>query len=80
MRLTVKLGAAIGIAALGACTQSGQDNSAATDVNSVAAGEETVLPPDEGNGSIDTLGNQLDQLNESDQAITSEAANETNSE
>ena len=79
MRLTVKLGAAIVIAAVGACTQTGQDNGTAADANSVAPGEETVLPPDEGNGTSDTLGNQLDQLNESDQSAASETANEVNS-
>jgi hypothetical protein len=64
MKLTLKVGAAIGIAAIGACTQAEQDNGAGIE-NSATAAEETVLPPDEGDGTTDTLGNQLDQLNES---------------
>ena len=42
---------------------------------------ETVLPPDENTGGSDTLGNQLDQLNESGQDnMPNEADNSTNSE
>lgn len=78
MKLTLKLGAAIGIAALSACSQTGQDNSAAME-NSSAATEETVLPPDEGGGPTDTLGNQLDQLNETDAGGGTGTSNETNS-
>lgn len=66
MRLTIRLGVAIGIVALAACSQSGQDNSTAPDANAGMAADETVLPPDEGSAGADTLGNQLDQLNESD--------------
>lgn len=62
MRLTLRMGAVIGIAALGACTQTEQDSSNVA--NSAMPAEETVLPPDEGDGTTDTLGNQLDQLNE----------------
>ena len=79
MKLTMRIGAAIGIAALGACAQGGQDNSANPDSNSSTASEETVLPPDEGDGSTDTLGNQLNQLNESDSLTANETSNETNS-
>lgn len=76
MRLTIKLGVAIGIAALAACAQSGQDNSTATDANAGMTADETVLPPDESSSAgSDTLGNQLNQLNESD-----EAANATDAE
>lgn len=75
MKLTLRIGAAIGIAALGACTQGTPDNTANLDTNATA-NEETVLPPDEGDGTTDTLGNQLDQLNESESLMTS---NETNS-
>ena len=75
MKLTLRIGAAIGIAALGACTQGTQENTANLDSNSAAAGEETVLPPDEGSGATDTLGNQLDQLNESDTGNSADAGN-----
>ena len=72
MKLTIKLGVAIGIAALAACAQSGQDNSTATDANAGMTADETVLPPDESSSAgSDTLGNQLNQLNqlnESDEA------------
>ena len=79
MKLTLRLGAAIGIAALGACTQTSDNNTAATNGNSAAPAEETVLPPDESSGATDTLGNQLDQLNESDQGNSLETSNEANS-
>lgn len=65
MRLTIRLGVAIGIAALAACAQSGQDNSTATDANAGMTADETVLPPDDSSAGSDTLGNQLNQLNES---------------
>ena len=69
MRLTIKLGVAIGIAALAACAQSGQDNSTAADANAGMTADETVLPPDESSSAgSDTLGNQLNQLNVSDEA------------
>jgi hypothetical protein len=68
MRLTIKLGVAIGIAALTACAQSGQDNSTATDANAGMTADETVLPPDDSSAGADTLGNQLNQLNESEEA------------
>ena len=68
MRLTIRLGVAIGIAALTACAQSGQDNSTATDVNAGMTADETVLPPDDSSAGSDTLGNQLNQLNESEDA------------
>ena len=68
MRLTIKLGVAIGIAALSACAQSGQDNSTGTDANAGLTADETVLPPDDSSAEADTLGNQLNQLNESEEA------------
>ena len=78
-RLYVFLACFLGIAALGACTQTSEDNTAATNGNSAAPTEETVLPPDESSGATDTLGNQLDQLNESDQGNNVETSNEANS-
>lgn len=77
MRLTIRLGVAIGIAALAACAQSGQDNSTATDANAEMTADETVLPPDDSSGGADTLGNQLDQLNESEESATSAGNNST---
>jgi hypothetical protein len=76
MKLTLKLGAAIGIAAIGACTQTEQDNSAG--IENPAASAEEVLPPDEGDGTVDTLGNQLDQLNQGDAGSNAVASNDTN--
>ena len=66
MRLTIRLGVAIGIAALAACAQSGQDNSIGTDANAGIAADETVLPPNDSSAGADTLGNQMNQLNESE--------------
>ena len=80
MKLTMTIGAAMSIAALTACSQSGQDNSAGADANAEMMANETVLPPDESAGQTDTLGNQLDQLNETGQDnMSNEAENSTNS-
>ena len=66
MKLTLRVGAAMGIVALAGCSQSGQDNySENADMNAGYANE-TVLPPDENTAGTDTLGNQMNQLNESD--------------
>jgi hypothetical protein len=78
MQLTMRTGAVIGVAALAACSQSGQDNSAAMNANSAAATEETVLPADESSVGADTLGNQLNQLNESGAHQSSETTNQDN--
>jgi hypothetical protein len=79
MKLTMTMGAAMGLAALTACSQSGQDN-VSTDANAEVMADETVLPPDESAGTTDTLGNQLDQLNETGQDNMSNATeNSTNS-
>ena len=78
MRLTIRIGVAIGIAALTACAQSGQDNATATDANAEMTADETVLPPDESSSAgSDTLGNQLNQLNESEDAGTDAGNNAT---
>lgn len=80
MKLTMRIGAAMSIAALTACSQSGQDNTAGTDANAEMMANETVLPRDENSGETDTLGNQLDQLNETGQDnLSNEAENSTNS-
>ena len=80
MKLTMRIGAAMSIAALAACSQSGQDDTASTDANAEVTANETVLPPDENARETDTLGNQLDQLNETGQDnMSNEAGNSTNS-
>ena len=80
MKLTMRIGAAMSIAALTACSQSGQDNTAGADANAEGMANETVLPPDENAAASDTLGNQLDQLNETGQDnMSDEADNSTNS-
>ena len=79
MKLTVTIGAAMSLAALTGCSQSGQDNTAGTDANAEVMTDETVLPPDENAAASDTLGNQLDELNETGQDNMSNAAeNSTN--
>jgi hypothetical protein len=80
MKLTVTIGAAMSLAALTGCSQSGQDNTASTDANAEVMTDETVLPPDENAAASDTLGNQLDQLTETRQDNLSNATeNNTNS-
>lgn len=63
MKLTLTFGAALSLAALAACSQSGQDNAAANaDANAGMTASEGVLPIEDDVGNADTLGNQLDQL------------------
>lgn len=73
MKLVMKLGAAaIGLAALSACGQ--QDNAAENmDANAGMTGE-TVLPIDD-NAAVDTLGNQMDQLNDTGNATANTGEN-----
>lgn len=80
MKLTLRIGAAIGIVALAACSQSGQDNAANIESDTQMSTNETVLPADEGGAESDTLGNQLDQLNETGSGTTNATENTTNSE
>lgn len=76
MKLILSLTAA---AALAACSQTSQDDSAANvDAGGSASSTEEVLPADEGAGVSDTLGNQLNQLNEGD--ATADNADATNSQ
>jgi len=75
MKLTMTIGAAMSIAALTGCSQSDQDN-VSSDANAEMMANETVLPPDDGAGT-DTLGNQLDQLNETGQDNISETTEDT---
>jgi hypothetical protein len=63
--------AAAGFAMIGACTVKTEDNSAENmDSNSAMSANESVLPvaDNEVGAGSDTLGNQLNQLNESDAA------------
>ena len=74
MKLTLRIGAAVGIVALAACSQSGPENNA----NSESSTEAPAIEPSnvsDGEGPADTLGNQLNQLNESDESGTT--TNET---
>ena len=64
MKLTLRIGAAMGIVALAGWTQGGQDNTENAEMNAGYANE-TALPPDENVTGTDTLGNQMNQLNES---------------
>jgi len=65
MKLTLRIGAAVGIVAIAGCSQGGQNNTENVDMNAGYANE-TVLPPDENAAGTDTLGNQMNQLNEGD--------------
>jgi len=75
--------AAAGFAMIGACTVKTEDNSAENmDANSAMTANETAAPvtDDEVSAGSDTLGNQLDQLNESDAAAANAAEDSSNSE
>jgi hypothetical protein len=80
MKLTLRIGAAIGIVALAACSQSGQDNAANMEPDTQMSTNETVLPADEGGAESDTLGNQLNQLNETGSDTANATENTTNSD
>lgn len=84
MKLVMRFGAAaMTLAALGACGQNGQDEPA-ENMDAMAANE-SVLPIDDNAAGTDTLGNQMNQLNETDttgnaadNAANDTAANTTN--
>ena len=66
MKLVMRFGAALSIAALSACSVTEQDNSAdAVDANGSTA-TDAQAPAPEATGPSDTLGNQLNQLNSND--------------
>ena len=70
--------AAAGFAMLGACTVKTENDSAENpDTNAAAATPvgESAVPASENSAGSDTLGNQLNQLNESDAAGANEAEN-----
>ena len=74
--------AAAGFAMIGACTVKTEDNAAENmDSNSAATANESVLPVSNSEISApsDTLGNQMNQLNESDAAAANAAGNASNS-
>jgi len=75
MKLTLRIGAAMGIIALAGCSQGSQDNY--TDNADMNAGyaNETVLPPDENTAGSDTLGNQMNQLNDGDMNMSNTDVN-----
>jgi hypothetical protein len=84
MKLTLRIGAAVGIVAIAGCSQGGQNNTENVDMNAGYANE-TVLPPDENAAGTDTLGNQMNQLNEGDMNMSnadmnSSSGNSTNSQ
>ena len=77
MKLVIKLGAAIGLVALSACGQAGQDEAAdTTDANAGMSAGEGALPVDENAAGTDTLGNQLNQLNQTDSTSANAATGE----
>lgn len=78
MKLTLTFGAALSLAALAACSQSGQDNAANADANAAMTANEGVLPVDDTAVNADTLGNQMDQLNDSGNAAQNAAEPEGN--
>jgi len=70
--------AAAGFAMVGACSVKTEDNAAENaDASSPVTANETASPAGNDAGATDTLGNQLNQLNENDSAATNEAANST---
>jgi hypothetical protein len=78
MKLTLRVGAAIGIIALAGCSQGSQDNYADNADMNAGYANETVLPPDENVAGSDTLGNQMNQLNESDVNMSDTDVNMSN--
>ncbi len=59
--------ATLGFAMLGACTVQTEDNAAdSADANSAVAASEGAAPAAENSAGTDTLGNQLNQLQQSD--------------
>jgi hypothetical protein len=78
MKLKTILAVTLGAAALAACGQEAADDTANMDANAMMT-DETVLPVDNTMGT-DTLGNQMNQLNETDNAmdnVTDNAADNT---
>ena len=78
MKLTLTFGAALSLAALAGCSQSGQDNAANADANAGMTASEGVLPVEDNVGNADTLGNQLDQLDNGGNQAGNEATDAGN--
>jgi hypothetical protein len=76
MKLVMRFGAALSIAAFSACSVTEQDNTADS-VDSNAPATDTQAAAPEATGPSDTLGNQLNQLNSNDSgsADSNSAAN-----
>jgi len=71
--------AAAGFAMVGACSVKTEDNAAENnDAAPSMTTNEGTPPAANDTGASDTLGNQLNQLNESDSTAANEAANSTN--
>lgn len=68
--------AAAGFAMIGACTVKTEDNAAdQADTNSALTAEESAAPATENTAGSDTLGNQLNQLNESNSGADNQVSN-----
>jgi len=76
MKLTLRIGAAMGIIALAGCSSQGsKDNYADNADMNAGYANETVLPPDENTAGSDTLGNQMNQLNDGDMNMSNTDVN-----
>lgn len=76
MKPTPMFVAAAGFAMIGACSVETEDKTAENaDSNSIVTSDEAAAPATDNAVGTDTLGNQLNQLNESDAASANEAAN-----
>ena len=69
MKLILSFAASAAVASLAGCSQANQDDTAAN-VDTAGSGE-SVLPVEDNAAGSDTLGNQLNQLNESGNATES---------
>lgn len=80
MKPTPILVAAAAFAMLGACSVTTADNASDTTDANTTVNDETASPAADNAAGSDTLGNQLNQLNESDAAAANEMERaETNS-
>jgi hypothetical protein len=75
MKPTPIFAAAAGFAMIGACTVEGEDNAVGSgDSNSAVTADGNAAPAGGDSAGADTLGNQLNQLNERDSAAANEVA------
>ena len=68
MKLILSFAATAGLAALAACSANQDNNAANMDANAGAETGGPVLPVEDNAAGTDTLGNQLNQLNETGNA------------